>query len=480
MKNRLQIRYHFPQQINGKITLPTRDEALSYIKNAFERNTTTNNGNTSLIAEPLVIFYNDNTNATPDAMISKSNVILAIGRGGNGENVLKNEPYFIIDFAKHDEDIQNAFDKIAENEIKINDIFTVIEQIQNDINAEVNRAINEETVIKNLISIEQNRAEIKESELQASIQNASAELITKIQNSAQEILALIDEKVSIIKGKISYVQEKLNTEVNNRTSEIARLETKINDNTQNINKTKVSSSQQTIKIDEQETTTNIDVNIDNETIITNNGIISVKINDNDNILSANENGLTSSLSLKWVKNTDGNTNDEIQLIGKNNIIISRIDIADFLKNDILNNVELDVSNPDQPKLVFSFYTDAGEKVISLDVRGLIKAYLAGDGLELNNNTFSVKIDTDSEAYLTVGENGLKLSGITQLVNNNVNNINSQIITLTETINRLTNTINELSNKIFNIEGTDNEIDVICSGNTATIKFADDAYFVAGI
>lgn len=104
MKNRLQFRYHIPA------VLPTRDEAMAYLKESFvigPSNPGINNPElgTSLPAEPLVILYNDNTNVAEPQRLATSNVILAIGRGGDGTNILTNQDYFVIDFAKHDEEI---------------------------------------------------------------------------------------------------------------------------------------------------------------------------------------------------------------------------------------------------------------------------------------------------------------------------------------------------------------------------------------
>ena len=55
--------------------------------------------------------------------------------------------------------------------------------------------------------------------------------------------------------------------------------------------------------------------------------------------------------------------------------------------------------------------------------------------------------------------------------------------LNNTNNELNNTKQELStlqkNAITNIQGVQNEISVTVTDNTATVGFADDAYFVAG-
>ena len=82
MKNRLQIRYHIPE------SLPTRAQAMAYLQEAFAIGRT-NTENTSLPGEPLVLLYNDTlldiANGITEAQrLETANVLLAIGRGGDG------------------------------------------------------------------------------------------------------------------------------------------------------------------------------------------------------------------------------------------------------------------------------------------------------------------------------------------------------------------------------------------------------------
>lgn len=167
--------------------------------------------------------------------------------------------------------------------------------------------------------------------------------------------------------------------------------------------------------------TNLSVNIDNKTIIRNGvtGQLSVDssairqpVNPNDKILTNDENGLHTTLSLKWVKNTDGSA-DEIQLLGKEGFIISRIDVADFIKDGILNGVELKTRDG-ITYLVFTFNTD---EVIELDVKDLIDVYSAGDGLQLVENVFSIKRDPSSDNFLTISPDGIKISGVQTAIEN---------------------------------------------------------------
>ena len=53
-------------------------------------------------------------------------------------------------------------------------------------------------------------------------------------------------------------------------------------------------------------------------------------------------------------------------------------------------------------------TTTGEQTTTIDISDLIDVYTAGDGLELNNNIFSIKVDPNSSGMLTVSENGINL------------------------------------------------------------------------
>lgn len=78
----------------------------------------------------------------------------------------------------------------------------------------------------------------------------------------------------------------------------------------------------------------------------------------------------------------------------------------FLKDVSYN----DVTN----ELVFTFVTkDTDNKVITTNLNDLVDIYNAGDGLQLSSGKFSIKLDPSTESYLTVSENGLKISGIDQ-------------------------------------------------------------------
>ena len=146
--------------------------------------------------------------------------------------------------------------------------------------------------------------------------------------------------------------------------------------------------------------------------------ISLKLNTADKVLTQTNDGLLANLNLTW-SSTDG-----LKLIGKSGTVIATIAATDFIKDGMLENVELKQATGEAPIddeaegtfLVFTFNTDAGSKVINLDVTSLIDVYTAGNGIEVTGKVISVKRDGSSEAFLTIGADGIKLSGVQDAIN----------------------------------------------------------------
>lgn len=59
------------------------------------------------------------------------------------------------------------------------------------------------------------------------------------------------------------------------------------------------------------------------------------------------------------------------------------------------------------KLLFTFSTEEGEQEISVDMSSLVDTYTAGNGLNLSNSQFSVKVKS-TEARLSADSNGLSI------------------------------------------------------------------------
>lgn len=127
---------------------------------------------------------------------------------------------------------------------------------------------------------------------------------------------------------------------------------------------------------------------------------------NDKVLKLTGTELSSTISLK-------HENGMISLTGIDGAIIAEFSDADFVKDGMLENVEYDA---DTNTLSFTWNTAAGSKTDSVVLSDIIEAYNAGNGLNLTGTEFSVKIDASGENFLTVGADGVKLSGVQNAIN----------------------------------------------------------------
>ena len=138
--------------------------------------------------------------------------------------------------------------------------------------------------------------------------------------------------------------------------------------------------------------------------------------------------------MKWVHANAEGQKDEIQLLGKNDTVLSTIDVADFIKDGMLDNIVFDTSDASNPKLVFTFNTSAGKENIAINVKELVDVYVAGNGVDVNNNVISLKLDGTSEAFLSVTSEGLKLSGIQGAIETAKTEVNANIANEVATLN----------------------------------------------
>jgi hypothetical protein len=105
---------------------------------------------------------------------------------------------------------------------------------------------------------------------------------------------------------------------------------------------------------------------------------------------------------------------KINLEGFDSSIIASIDATAFIKDGMINTVEL-VTDPESHDpgtyLVITFNTDAGKDAIYLDVSSLIDVYEGHNGIKVTGKDIHLIIDPTSESYLSLSDNGIKLKGI---------------------------------------------------------------------
>lgn len=127
-------------------------------------------------------------------------------------------------------------------------------------------------------------------------------------------------------------------------------------------------------------------------------------------------------ALKYVE-AAGEEPSKIQLLGIDNAVVSEIDATPFIRDGMLDNVEYDAETN---TLTFTWNTESGEKSDTVVLSDIIEPYTAGNGLALEGNEFTVKVDTESEAFLTAGENGVKLTGIQNAINTATNGVLTEV------------------------------------------------------
>lgn len=107
--------------------------------------------------------------------------------------------------------------------------------------------------------------------------------------------------------------------------------------------------------------------------------------------------------------------NRISLTGIDGAEIAGFDASAFVKDGVLQDVSY---NAETRELTFTWniiVSAEGEDIIYktdvVNIADLVDTYAAGNGLDLTGNAFSIKLASDSEEFLSVDGNGLKLSGV---------------------------------------------------------------------
>ena len=294
------------------------------------------------------------------------------------------------------------------------------------------------------------------SDTNTEINNLRKEIETQIQNTLTSANTHTNEEIAKLDVDDSPVD-------NNFVTSVSESDGKIT-----VQRAAVSSSTKTVLVTKAEGKSggvSLDVNIDGKTIVkntdgkisvasaaltqyvgenavtvssadtSNNKTVSLKINSEDKVLSQDTNGLSTTLSIAYDSSTR-----RLQLKGNSGNVISDIDATAFVKDGMLNDTAVFTASATTQSITFSgsrhtheysglteenhylafeFKISSGESSSYnyeiLDATDIIDVYKNGNGLELTDHTFSVKLAQGSENFLTVDGNGVKLSGVTDAI-----------------------------------------------------------------
>ena len=149
----------------------------------------------------------------------------------------------------------------------------------------------------------------------------------------------------------------------------------------------------------------------------------LKIKDGENILSQNEDGIYTTLSIDYYH--EEGEEPLIRIKGINDKVISYIEVGDFLTDKYIDRIYLS-GNSIYFNLVEETANSKTEQLIPVPLDTLSN-YKEGSGITItNNHVIQIKIHSSSEPYLTVNKNGLRLSGVTNAINTKVNELSGVV------------------------------------------------------
>lgn len=126
------------------------------------------------------------------------------------------------------------------------------------------------------------------------------------------------------------------------------------------------------------------------------------VKNGDKVLALTGTELSTEISLK-------HENGMISLTGIGGEVIAEFSDADFIKDSVLEDVNYNILTNE---IEFTWKTVDGQtKTDAVNVADFVQTYTAGKGLELTSNEFAIKVDSASENFLSVSDNGLKLAGV---------------------------------------------------------------------
>ena len=271
---------------------------------------------------------------------------------------------------------------------------------------ENNGLISKKTQIENLLEdVQEDYAESAEldskqeekiaanTELIQSEVERSTEQDSEFQDALAEEVSERKRMGGILNTKISDLDTKVNELGSRNDSSISNIEMKLNDEITRATDAEIELSNKIS--DESKRATTVEGSL--REMIASSSQATESITSR---LTQTENDLkefkTNGISLKKIDTLDY----ELFVDGKS------VGVIDIPSDNFLKEVKLENGR----ELVFTFIADT-ETVIRVDISEFIDTYTASDGLHVDNNKFSVVIDSLSEPYLKLSANGLKLEGV---------------------------------------------------------------------
>lgn len=154
----------------------------------------------------------------------------------------------------------------------------------------------------------------------------------------------------------------------------------------------------------------------------------------------------------------------LHLKGKNDADVATLDMSQFVVDGMVDDVVYDETTH---SLVISFNTEAGKKNITVDLSDLVDVYVSGNGVNISDDgVISLKIADNSQSFITVNENGLKLSDIDgnhielgKVISDNQDNDIAATEKVTDVLSRIFSTIKKVQEDAITVDGDGKTVSV---------------------
>lgn len=303
---------------------------------------------------------------------------------------------------------------------QFDDVSDRITEVADNLSAEVTNRTNKDTEldgkITNLtqsIANEQQRAETEEETLDTKIDTLETNLISRINHDISDVQHLIDDETT----RATTAEQANATRIEEVAASISEGSAQTLDQSKLYTDTKILEEKtareaKDTQIENAITTAVRDASDDatskaNAAKADANAYTDTKVAAEQARAEAAEQTLATQLSNKIetvqiVKNSQSDLQYILKVDGQD---AGEINIP---KDQFLRSVTYD---PSTKQMTFVFETTEGTSTTIVDISGLVDTYTNGNGIDLNGNVFSAKIDASSESYLTLTESGIKLFGI---------------------------------------------------------------------
>ena len=275
------------------------------------------------------------------------------------------------------------------------------------INDEINRSTNKDTELENKISshIEAYTEYKTDNNAKVSVlQNAVKAIETDVAKKYNDLDAKDNQTISDYKASDVTLQSNIDKEVVRATTEEGKINSALTDEVARAKakETELSDMVNSLDSDYKAADTQLKSTIDGLTTDLTNEVnrateaenkiksdLTVEINKKVASVTIEKN---STSDLQYTLYVDGKPSGEVNIP----------------KDQLLTNVEYLAGE----KIIrFTFETTSGVKVTDVNVADLVDTYIAGDGLTLVDNKFSVKKSDGSQPYLEVTADGVKVVGV---------------------------------------------------------------------